>query len=245
MLGNTTRRYSAKKSHNFSKSPFPRGFFLLSSYTVFFTQNHYQEILMNKPLLTLALGAAMLFPLGANAADANTYTLDPTHTTVIWSANHIGFSNPHGMFPMVEGTLVFDEAAPEKSVVDATISIANLVTGNPKFNEHLSGKDFFDVAQFPKATFKSTKVEKTGDKTAKVTGDLTLHGVTKPIVMDVTFNRSAIFPMNSKPTVGFSATTTIKRSDFGMGYGVEFGVADDVHLVIEAEANKEPEAKSN
>lgn len=198
---------------------------------------------MKKTYLSLALGAALLFPQASNAADV--YTLDPTHTTVGWSANHLGFSNPLGLFSMIEGTLTLDESAPEKSSVEATISIANLFTGNPKFDEHLKNKDFFNASEFPKATFKSTKVEKTGDKTAKVTGDLTILGVTKPATLDVTFNKSGVFPMNQKPTVGFSATTTIKRSEWGMGYGIEHGVSDDVKLVIEAEANKEPVAKSN
>lgn len=195
---------------------------------------------MNKPLLAIALGVAALFPQTSHAAD--TYKLDPAHTTVIWNANHIGFSNPHGLFSMIEGTLVLDEAAPEKSSVDATISTANLFTGNPKFDEHLKTKDFFDAVAFPKATFKSTKVEKTGDKTAKVTGDLTLLGKTKPVVLDVTYNKSGIFPMNQKPTVGFSATTIIKRSEWGMDYGVAMGVSDDVKLTIEAEANKDAAA---
>jgi polyisoprenoid-binding protein YceI len=198
---------------------------------------------MKRTLLTLTLGTALFFPQTSNAADV--YTLDPTHTTVVWSANHLGFSNPFGLFSMVEGTLTLDEAAPENSSVDATISIANLFTGNSKFDDHLKNKDFFNAPEFPKATFKSTKVEKTGDKTAKVTGDLTMLGVTKPVVLDVTYNKSGVFPMNQKPTVGFSATTTIKRSEWGMGYGIEHGVSDDVKLMIEAEANKDAPKASN
>lgn len=198
---------------------------------------------MKRTLLSLALGTALFFPHHATAADV--YTLDPTHTTVVWSANHLGFSNPFGLFSMVEGTLTLDEAAPENSSVEATISIANLFTGNSKFDDHLKNKDFFNITEFPKATFKSTKVEKTGDKTAKVTGDLTMLGITKPVVLDVTYNKSGVFPMNQKPTVGFSATTTIKRSDWGMNYGVAMGVSDDVKLMIEAEANKDAPQTSN
>ncbi len=198
---------------------------------------------MKRTLLSLALGTTFFLPQFANAADV--YTLDPTHTTVVWSANHLGFSNPFGLFSMVEGTLTLDETAPEKSNVDATISIANLFTGNQKFDDHLKNKDFFNITEFPKATFKSTKVEKTGDKTARVTGDLTMLGITKPVVLDVTYNKSGVFPMNQKPTVGFSATTTIKRSDWGMEYGVALGVSDDVTLRIEAEANKDAPQTSN
>lgn len=188
------------------------------------------------PLLGAIAFLTFAAPIAANAAD--TYTIDPTHTTVIWSAEHFGYSKPHGLFPMIEGTLVLDEAAPEKSSVNVTVDTAKIVTGNPKFDDHLKNKDFFDVTKFPKATFVSTNVEKTGDKTAKVTGDLTILGVTKPQTLDVTYNKGAPNPMSQKPTVGFSATGVIKRSDFGLKYAVP-GVSDEVNIVIEAEANKD------
>lgn len=188
------------------------------------------------PFLGAVAFLTFLGPVTAKAAE--TYTLDPTHTTVVWSAEHFGYSKPHGLFPMVEGTLVLDEAAPDKSSVNVTVDTGKIVTGNEKFDGHLKSKDFFDVEKFPKATFVSKKVEKTGDKTAKVTGDLTLLGVTKPLTLDVTYNKSAPNPMSGKPTVGFSATGTIKRSEYGLKYAIP-GVSDDVAIVIEAEANKE------
>ncbi len=175
-----------------------------------------------------------LAPIAAKAAD--TYTLDPTHTSVIWKANHFQFSNPHGIFSLVEGTVTLDEAAPEKSRVDVTINTGNLFTGNTKFDDHLKSKDFFNVGEFPKATFTSTKVEKTGDKTAKVTGNFTLLGITRPVTLDVTLNHKGEHFMTKKPTVGFTATGTIKRSEFGMKFGIP-GVSDEVPIVIEAEAN--------
>lgn len=181
----------------------------------------------------LLAGTIMAAPFAASAAD--TYKLDPNHTSVIWNAVHMGFSTPHGIFPLGEGTLMLDEAAPENSKVDVTFETKNVATGIPKFDEHLRGKDFFDVDNHPTAKFVSTKVEKTGDKTAKVTGDLTMLGVTKPVTMDVTFNKKGANPMNQKPTVGFSGTTTIKRSDFGINYGIP-NVSDEVELTIEAEA---------
>jgi polyisoprenoid-binding protein YceI len=183
-------------------------------------------------LATLAL---LSFPLtSAHAAD--TYTFDPNHTTVIWSAEHLGFSHPHGLFSNVEGTLTLDEAAPANSKVDVTIKTAGIATGIAKFDDHLKSKDFFDVEKHPTATFKSTKVEKTGDATAKVTGDLTLLGVTKPVTLDVTLNKKGEHPMSKKPTVGLSAKGTIKRSEFGLSFGVP-NVGDDVPIVIEAEAS--------
>lgn len=184
----------------------------------------------------LAASALLTFgPVSAKAAD--TYTLDTNHTTVIWNASHFGYSKPHGLFPLIEGTLTLDEAAPENSKLDVTIPTDKLATGIPKFDEHLKGKDFFNVAEFPTAKFVSTKIEKTGDKTAKVTGDLTLLGVTKPATLDVTFNEKKPNPMNKKETVGFSATSTIKRSEFGINYALP-NVSDEVELQIEAEASK-------
>ncbi len=190
---------------------------------------------MHKKLLALLAAAAFVTPLSAHAAD--TYTLDPSHTTVIWKANHVQFSNPNGLLPMVEGTITLDEAAPANSKVDVTVNTGLIVTGNTKFDDHLKNKDFFNVGEFPKATFTSTKVEPTGDKTAKVTGNLTLLGVTKPVTLDVTFNHKGENPFSKKETVGFSATGVVKRSEFGMGYGIP-AVSDEVHISIEAEAAK-------
>ncbi len=183
----------------------------------------------------LAATALLALPLSAAQA-ADTYKFDPSHTTVVWDADHLGFSHPHGLFPEVEGTLTLDESAPANSKLDVTIHTDKIATGIAKFDDHLKSKDFFNVEKFPTATFKSTKIEKTGDKTAKVTGDLTLLGITKPVTLDVTLNKKGEHPMNKKPTVGFSATGTIKRSDFGISYGLP-NVGDDVPLTIEAEAS--------
>lgn len=188
------------------------------------------------PLLGAFTFLTILAPVSAHAAD--TYTLDPSHTSVIWTAEHFGYSKPHGIFSMIEGTVTLDKAAPGKSSVNVTVNTGNLFTGNSKFDDHLKSKDFFNVGEFPKATFVSNKVEVTGEKTAKVTGNLTLLGVEKPLTLDVVFNKEAPNPMSQKPTVGFSATGTIKRSQYGMVFGTP-GVSDDVKIVIEAEANKE------
>lgn len=127
-------------------------------------------------------------PLSAQAFAAETYTLDPHHTSVLWNAGHFGFSAPHGIFSEIEGTLVFDEADVTKSKVDATIKTAGIATGISKFDDHLKNKRFLMSTNSPKP-FVSTKVEKTGEKTGKVTGDLTILGVTKPVTLDVTFNK--------------------------------------------------------
>jgi polyisoprenoid-binding protein YceI len=178
-----------------------------------------------------ALCALFLIPTDAQA---QTYTLDPLHTSVIWNAGHFGFSAPHGIFSNIKGTLVIDEATTANSMVEATVPVTLVATGIEKFDDHLLGSDFFKADQFPTATFKSTSVEKTGDKTAKVTGDLTLLGVTKPVVLNVTFNKKGENPFSKKPTIGFMATGNLKRSDFGMTYAIP-GVSDEVTLRIEAE----------
>lgn len=193
---------------------------------------------------TGSLAALCTLFLMPGFAQAQTYKLDPVHTSVIWNAGHFGFSAPHGIFSNIEGTLVLDEATPENSTVEATVPIAMIATGIEKFDDHLKGNDFFKVDQFPTSTFKSTSVEKTGDKTAKMTGDLTLLGVTKPVTLDVTFNKKGENPFSKMQTIGFTATGSIKRSDFGMTYALP-GVSDDVALRIEAEAFIEPAKTEN
>jgi len=191
---------------------------------------------MNKIKKLLLISALSVTALSTNAHAADTYTLDPTHTNITWQVNHLGFSNPNGKFTNTQGTLVLDEAKPENSSVKVTITPGSSLSGVEKLDEHMKSDSFFDVVKFPTATFESTKVEVTGKDTAKVTGNLNLHGVTKPVVLDVKLNKIGEHPMTKAKTAGFSATTTIKRSDFGMNYGIP-AVSDEVKLTIESEAN--------
>lgn len=184
---------------------------------------------------TAIITAALLFPAAALAAP-ETYTLDPNHTNIVWHANHFGFSNPSGKFATVEGTLVLDEAHPDKSHVEATIAPDSVLTGIPKLDEHLKNLDFFNVENYPKATFKSTRVERTGKDTAKVHGELTLIGVTMPLTLEVKLNKIGEHPMTKKKTVGFSAKTVVKRSQYGMMMGIP-SVSDEIPVEIETEAN--------
>ena len=173
-------------------------------------------------------------PLPAFAAPV-TYTIDPTHTAVTFSIDHFGFSAPSGKFMNIEGEIIIDEDAPEASSVSVTIPVDMINTGVPDLDTHLKGADFFDVESFPNATFKSDSVELTGEKTAKVSGMLTLHGVTKPVVLDVTLNQIAE-NMFGKQTAGFAASATILRSDFGMKTYLP-GLGDEITLEIDSEAN--------
>lgn len=184
----------------------------------------------------LLLAATALVMLSAPAFAAETYTFDPNHTNIIWHANHFGFSNPSGRFGVKEGTVTLDEKTPANSAVNVTIDVKGLTTGIAEFDQHLKAEGFLNADKFPEATFKSTKVEVAeGGQAAKVIGDLTLHGVTKPVTLDVKLNKIGENPMNKKKSAGFSATTTIKRSDFGIDKYVP-AVSDELQIGIEAEA---------
>jgi polyisoprenoid-binding protein YceI len=172
----------------------------------------------------------------ANAA-TETYTIDPAHTYVLWHINHFGFSNPSGKWMVAEGTINLDQAKPQDSKVDITIHVADIITGIPELDKHLKSAAFFDVEKFPTATFVSDKIQMTGKNTANVQGTLTLHGVSKPISLRVTMNKIGENPITNKPTVGFSASTKLKRSDFGISTLIpELG--DEITINIEAEAYK-------
>ncbi|MHA6206049.1 YceI family protein [Dyella soli] len=165
-----------------------------------------------------------------------TYKMDPGHTQVLFSWNHFGFSNPSANLGLGDGTLVFDDKDPTKSSVDVTLPLADLDTHVSKLDEHLKKPDFLDADKYPAVTFKSTKVQPVGGNKFKVTGDLTVHGVTKPVVLDATLNKSGEHPMMKVATVGFDATTTLKRSDFGVGAYVP-NVSDEIKVRITTEAS--------
>ena len=171
---------------------------------------------------------------GLTAAKSVKYTFDPAHTQIIFAANHLGFSFSHGRFMKFDGFFTFDPAAPESSEVNVTVETASVDMGSDKWDEHLKGADFLNVEKFPQMTFKSTKIEKTCEKTGKLTGDFTLLGVTKPVTLDVTYNGSGVHPYSNNNIAGFSAAGTIKRSEFGMTGSIP-AVGDDVFLIIQVE----------
>lgn len=164
------------------------------------------------------------------------YTVDPSHSYVSWHINHFGFSNYSGKW-FTQGNLSIDENKPENSQVSVTINIADVVTGNKELDDHLNSPKFFDTPQFPTATFKSNKVIVTGKSTAKIEGILNLHGVSKPVTLDVTLNKHGTNPITDKDTMGFSGHTQLRRSDFGMNSLIP-GLSDEVKLDIEMEAFK-------
>lgn len=183
--------------------------------------------------LTLAFLSAIAFSTPALADD---YEIDAAHTHVGFQVSHFGFSETYGVFKNVSGTLLLDEAKPETSKVDVTIDVASIDTGDEKRDEHLKGADFFDAKQFPAITFKSTKVEVAGKDSANVTGDLTMHGVTKPVSLVVKLNKAGESPIvKGHYVAGFSALGKLNRSDFGIKTYVPM-IGDEITIAISTEA---------
>jgi polyisoprenoid-binding protein YceI len=182
------------------------------------------------------VAAALFGAVTAAQAAPVTYQLDPEHTSVLFSWSHLGFSNPSAQLTVSEGSLVYDEAKPAASTVEVSMPLAGLDSFVPELNDSLKSDKFFDAAKYPTITFKSTKVQALGGGKFKVTGDLTVHGVTKPVVLDAKLNKLGEHPMLKVPAIGFDATATIKRSEFGVGAYVP-SVSDEVKIRITTEAS--------
>lgn len=155
---------------------------------------------------------------------------------VLASWSHFGYSHPSANFGHADGTLAYDADDVAKSHVEVTLPLSGLDTFVPKLDEHLRSADFFDAAKYPDITFKSTMVHDMGGGKLMIMGDLTVHGVTRPVTLDATLNKASVHPMTKQPTVGFDATTTIKRSDFGVGAYVPM-VGDEISIRITTEAS--------
>jgi len=166
-----------------------------------------------------------------------TYKMDPAHTMVLAQWNHMGFSNPTANFEGVTGTIHWNAADPTASSVEVEIPMSGLRAFSADFNKHLSSADFFDVAKFPDASFKSTSVTAAGANQYTVVGDLTLKGITKPVTLKITSFKCMPNPIMQKDACGVDATTMIKRSDFNMGKYAP-NVGDEVTLSIAVEALK-------
>ncbi len=185
--------------------------------------------------LSLAGAAAAQVSTDPAAAPAGAYDMETRHSQVLFDIGHFGLTGFHGRFDKLSGTLTYDGAHPEKSAVSVSIDMASVDTPFEELNGELSSEHVFDAAKYPAATFKSTSITVTGPGKGKITGNLTLHGVTRRVVLDTVFNGTRPHPMNKTASLGFSATTTIKRSDFGLtSMGWAAFVGDDVTLTIEA-----------
>jgi polyisoprenoid-binding protein YceI len=188
---------------------------------------------MHKPLFAI-LVISVALPLSAFANES--YTLDPNHTFPHFSINHLGFSTMQGRFDKTSGTVILDRAAKTGSV-EIAIESASVSTGFAKRDEHLRSPDFFNATEFPTITYKSTAIHFKGDTPASVDGNLTIAGVTKPVTLTIDAFNCGANPMSKKDECGAGASAQIKRSDFGVKFGLP-AVGDDVKLVFEIEAIK-------
>ncbi|MDF3023735.1 MAG: hypothetical protein K0R10_1096 [Alphaproteobacteria bacterium] len=177
---------------------------------------------------------ALLLAATPALAAPDKYSFDPAHTQILFSVSHLGFSHSHGRFNKLDGSFTFDEKNPAASTIDVTIDTSSVDMGSNEWDDAVTADALLNAKKFPKMTFKSTGVTKTGDKTGSVTGDLTLLGVTKPVTLNVTYNKSGNHPYTKNHLAGFSASATLKRSEFGM---VKYlpDVGDDVTITIEVE----------
>ncbi|WP_158882794.1 YceI family protein [Rhodanobacter sp. L36] len=194
---------------------------------------------MKHPLLAIVPTCLVGMLLASPASAADTFRLDPAHTQTIFTINHLGFSNITGAVHDLQGTLTMDTAKMERSTIEVTMGSDSVDTGFVARDKDLQGAMFFNVAKFPTMTFKSTRITKTGDKTFDIKGDFTLLGITKALVLKTTFNRMAQDTTGTNVfKVGYTATTTIKRSDFGMKAYVPY-ISDDVKVTINFEGIKQ------
>jgi polyisoprenoid-binding protein YceI len=185
---------------------------------------------MKRLLLTCLLGLIAAMP-----AAAAVYEIDARHTQVFFTYTHGGYSHLRGRLNEVSGRFDFDPADPAKSSIEVQLPLSSLSTGVPKLDAHLQSPDFFDAARFPTASFKSTKVTVLGKDKLSVAGDLTMKGVSKPVVFEVTINSTAPSSFSKLPAAGFDAHATIRRSEFGVD-AMLGAVPDEVQIDISMEA---------
>ena len=182
--------------------------------------------------------AALLAAMSTTAIAApESYVLDASHSQIVFSYNHLGYSTTYGMFSGFEGEIQFDQEDPAASSVSVSFPVTSMLTGWEKRLGHFMSPDFFDATDDEMVTFTSTGIEVTGDNTALITGDLTLNDVTKSVVLDAVLNQAGDHPMAGKPWAGFSATTTLVRTEYNLGQFAPF-VSDEVDVMISVEAMK-------
>ncbi|WP_111858378.1 YceI family protein [Acinetobacter sp. CFCC 10889] len=189
---------------------------------------------MNFKAFTLGLAIASV--TAVSVAKPVDYKIDPTHTATVFNWNHFGFSTPSANFSDIQGTISVDNAKPANSSVNVTIPLASLNTNVKALDDHLKTADFFDAAKYPNITFKSTKVQALGNSKYKITGNLTVKDVTKPVVLDAVLNKQGEHPMTKAQSIGFNATTSFDRSAFGVG-GYVPNVGDKITVNITTEAS--------
>jgi polyisoprenoid-binding protein YceI len=188
--------------------------------------------LLNKFAPLLALGGMV-----GTVAAADTYHLEKTHVDLLFTINHAGFTEKHGSFRDLDATLEYDPSNPANDRVTVTVKTDSLDTANAARDADVKGEKFLDVAKYPEMRFVSTKVTREPDQSLRIDGELTLHGVTKPVTLHAKLNKAAPNPFDKRPTLGFSATGLLKRSDFGIATYIPV-IGDAITLTIDAEFNR-------
>ena len=194
-----------------------------------------------RPFLHIALALALVGAAPARAADAR-YEIDPEHLTIGFLVRHLGYADTLGFFRKASGSYTFDEATRKLSDVQVVVETKSVFTGHDKRDGHLRGADFLDASRTPRMTFTANSATWTGDKTFRVDGELELLGKRRPLQLTGTINKSGVYPIGDDPkpyVMGLSLRGKVKRSDWGMTYGVANGwVGDEVELIIEFEARR-------
>ena len=186
----------------------------------------------------IVAAAALAAAFGAASAEPASYNVDPTHAAVIYEIGHFGTSTNRGRFNIKEGSVQLDRAA-KTGRVDVTIDVLGVNTGVPALDKHLQSKDFFSASDFPTAKFVGDKFTFDGDKVTEVSGQLTLLGKTNPVTLKATNFNCYTNPMFKREVCGGDFQTTVKRSQWGISWGLNYGFADDVHLLIQVESVKQ------
>ena len=179
----------------------------------------------------------LIFALFSHQSIAANYQLEPVHTQILFFCDHLGFSKSQGEFLKFSGSFNFDPKDIRASTAQVTIQAASVDMDNEKWNDHMRNEDFFDVEKYPTIKFKSTRVEVVSANKINLHGRLTMLGHTEPVVLKVTHNKSGVHPFSGKYVSGFSATTSVKRSLFGMNYGLP-ALGDDVEIRLEVEGER-------
>jgi len=203
--------------------------------------NHFKKLTLAISILSLTACGYLIQPrvnIGIVNLEPGNYQIDKQHVSTLFKINHMGMSTFVGRFNSVDASLEFDPEHMENARLSAVINLASIDVNNSDLEETLRGSSWFDVAKWPQALFTTHKVELISDKRAKFSGDLTLHGVTAPIVLDVIFNGGGNNMLTGRYTLGFTATTQFKRSQFGMDYLIP-AIGDEVNVEVFAEFQKQ------
>ncbi|HMB09253.1 YceI family protein [Saliniramus sp.] len=185
--------------------------------------------------LMLAIAPLLVAPFASGAAAAERYVLDASHSQILFSYDHLGYSTTYGLFSGFDGEIVFDQDDPAASSVTVSFPVRSMLTGWEARFSHFMSEDFLDAADDEMVSFVSTGIQVTGEDTALITGDLTLNEITREVVLDARLNAAGMHPMEEREWAGFNATTTLMRSDFELGMFAPF-VSDEVDVVISIEA---------